>query len=580
MISVEPRQVRDPVHGYVNMTGIERVILESPLAQRLRYISQSSAAHLVFPSMTVTRFVHSLGSMDLVSRFLRATLRNAERPPESGNLKSDLLVDMVTLVSRADEAALPTDSNLTSDIEIAMRRQGLRGVSSNDANQRLATIIVEQALRLVSLLHDLGHLPFSHDFEYALTDHFQRDSEARRRYPNLATATAEGQAIHEKIGRRLAPYIQADVRDRYLQRSDDTALRIGANAAIATAKYILDSAAGDTSFTTGGPTNLARWLYSLVSGEIDVDRCDYILRDARGYGLEGASFDLDRLVDNLCVIRTASGSYDTVILSTGVSVAEEFFVARYRLYQWAVYHHKIQQASAGLRLALRRELSTGGPTSREFLDDLELILTPHDGGPLSDEATSAYSRFSGHDDHRWVELFKQNLQETQWQRHNADIDPWLRLFVYRQSGPWTLWKRPMDLSPDQLSKLNAASFAAATEPDRAEPWRESVQLLEEEGLLVAPLNWKPWRPMPEKVDCDDMDSSSVSSVESSFQVVNLKDGSVIPLSRASTLVNALRTAWDSTIQVLVFARSQSLTLGEAGGSIDAGTVIDRLTNAN
>jgi HD superfamily phosphohydrolase len=55
---------------------------------------------------------------------------------------------------------------------------------------------------------------------------------------------------------------------------------------------------------------------------------------------------------------------ETTVLPQGVSAAEAFLVARFRMYAWAVYHHKIQQAAAGLRVAIGDLLATAAPRCR------------------------------------------------------------------------------------------------------------------------------------------------------------------------------------------------------------------------
>src|SRR5918996_5097785 len=65
-------RIADPVHGYVDFTGIERVILDHPVSQRLRHVMQNGLACLVFPEAVTSRLSHSLGAMHLASRFLAA----------------------------------------------------------------------------------------------------------------------------------------------------------------------------------------------------------------------------------------------------------------------------------------------------------------------------------------------------------------------------------------------------------------------------------------------------------------------------------------------------------------------------
>jgi hypothetical protein len=78
MPNLQPGRVRDPVHGYIPFTAIERAIFDDPVAQRLRYISQSGVAHLVYPEVRTSRFAHSLGAMHLASRFFASAIGDAD----------------------------------------------------------------------------------------------------------------------------------------------------------------------------------------------------------------------------------------------------------------------------------------------------------------------------------------------------------------------------------------------------------------------------------------------------------------------------------------------------------------------
>ena len=57
----ENRQVRDPVHGFIPLSGKEGEIVDTPIFQRLRGIRQLAFANLVYPGALHTRFEHSLG---------------------------------------------------------------------------------------------------------------------------------------------------------------------------------------------------------------------------------------------------------------------------------------------------------------------------------------------------------------------------------------------------------------------------------------------------------------------------------------------------------------------------------------
>lgn len=96
--------IKDPIHGYIRLAGIEKKVLDTTAVQRLRRIKQLSGAEYVYPAATHTRFEHALGTMYL-----------------------------------AGVVAQNLPANLDEEYWIC--------------------------LRVAALLHDVGHAPFSHLFE-------------------------------------------------------------------------------------------------------------------------------------------------------------------------------------------------------------------------------------------------------------------------------------------------------------------------------------------------------------------------------------------------------------------------------
>ena len=62
--------IKDPVHGYIRIAAHERIVVDHPITQRLRRITQTGLAEFVFPEERTSRFAHSLGAMHLASRFV------------------------------------------------------------------------------------------------------------------------------------------------------------------------------------------------------------------------------------------------------------------------------------------------------------------------------------------------------------------------------------------------------------------------------------------------------------------------------------------------------------------------------
>lgn len=219
-------------------------------------------------------------------------------------------------------------------------------------------------------------------------------------------------------------------------------------------------------------------MHTLIAGELDVDRCDYVLRDARSYGFEFAGFDLERLIDNLTVVAdpAAENALVPAVRHQGQAAVESFLIARARMYQSGPRHHKVAQVGAALRYAtgeLLRPALTDVPYAhqhplRPFLDDLETILAdsaPTDLEPLLD-------RFAGYDDQWWLRRL----------RDAPGHDEWFDLVCWRTKGPKSLWKRPTDF-PTDLAGFNRR-LPARTDLEGRAAWDDAVRSLRNDGILA------------------------------------------------------------------------------------------------
>lgn len=521
-------RVRDPVHDYIPFTGIERRLFDHPVAQRLRSVSQSAAAHLVFPEMRVSRFAHSLGAMHLASSFFAAALRNA-----ASDERDQILRACGELVERHQGLGLGG-----ADDEIS-KEPALIACPELELAARAPVLFVEQALRLASLVHDLGHLPFSHDFEMALDARLRADAALKDRLAPLYAPDVRGSAIHEKVGYALARTVQERVFGQQLVGTASAKL---AEVSFLLARDVLDAPAAPE--LEADPTaRVLSWLHSLIDGEIDVDRGDYVLRDVRAYGLEAAVYDHKRLADSLIPVTDRNGTIVTAILPSGVPDAEAFLVARYRMYAWAIFHHKIQQAAAGLRVGIEDVLEGAPDEVAPFLDAI--------GGIAAGDANDDTLReFSGCDDVWFTGLMRTRLRLGV----TPEVEPWSALFLERRPGPRSLWKRPSDFPvPDR-----AAWNARLPEKDDVElnaAWDRIAAELRKEGVLVHRLPFSPVRTRP--------DGESVLQVAVA--------GGLEPLTSLAPLVSALAPSWASQLQVHAYA--------DGDDRMDPETVLERLDPA-
>lgn len=80
----------------------------------------------------------------------------------------------------------------------------------------------------------------------------------------------------------------------------------------------------------------------LLSGQLDCDRMDYLLRDATFTGTRYGHFDLARLLRTMRII-----DHKLVVKSSGMHAVEDYIMARYHMY-WQVYYHPTARSMEAL----------------------------------------------------------------------------------------------------------------------------------------------------------------------------------------------------------------------------------------
>jgi HD superfamily phosphohydrolase len=290
---VKTRVIRDPMYGYIVVPGELIPLIDNPLYQRLRRISQTSMTKTVYPTATGSRFEHGLGAMHLAMRGWRAAWENAYEGEETRSSFRD--------------AARGGDSPIGSG--------SIRDFS------RLAEVGVGGA----ALLHDLGHPPFSHILEplykQLAREHLEDDPST------FAELERTGGQYHEFVGGKLARIALRSVSPRL--------------AGLISA--ILDE-------DPAGSTWLAA-LHSVIAGEVDVDRLDYLMRDASKAGTEFGAIDYARLIDAFELHEYGAGFK----VAPGIrarSAVETLLLQRTQAYKWITFHTRVVGANSALAKAI------------------------------------------------------------------------------------------------------------------------------------------------------------------------------------------------------------------------------------
>ncbi len=172
-------------------------------------------------------------------------------------------------------------------------------------------------VRISGLLHDIGHGPFSHVSEGVLS--FPHEE--------LTEYVIEKTSMHDLLDERF------------------------------NTKDIIEIIHGEGHL---GP---------IISGELDVDRMDYLLRDSHNTGVAYGVIDYERIISNLQL-------NDGLVLDIkGVQAAEGALVSRYFMYPSVYQHHTTRIVNSMFRRALKREIDSGKINEKDMYkyDDSDII---------------------------------------------------------------------------------------------------------------------------------------------------------------------------------------------------------------
>jgi HD superfamily phosphohydrolase len=180
------------------------------------------------------------------------------------------------------------------------------------------------AVRLAVLCHDLGHMPLSHAAEQIAP------ARSALRLPAWLGGS-DGQASHEDFTAALV--LQSSLRP-VLER-EFGALGITPESVVGLVSGATPP--GGWDFRHQG-VDWSPLLRAIVSGELDADRMDYLLRDSFYTGVNYGRYDLDWIVQNLSGAEK-DGKMFLALSRSAAFAFEDFLLSRYHMFVSVYYHH-------------------------------------------------------------------------------------------------------------------------------------------------------------------------------------------------------------------------------------------------
>lgn len=289
-----PHRIRDPIHGFIHFADTEIKIIALPAFQRLRYIRQLALTSYVYPGATHTRFEHSLGVMELATRVFDILMRKYNR---------SIIKNFKAINLKPDQARM--------------------------------------VLRLAALLHDIGHLPFSHGAEIILP---------------------KGKN-HEDVSIAVIKSLKNQIDDLYFSGSTDIVVQLIEKG------HILPE---------------LQFLKDILSGPIDADRMDYLLRDSHHCGVSYGVFDYHRLIETLRAEYSPVDGIELTVDHGGVHSIEALILARYYMYTQVCFHRTRRIYDHYLQKYMKHWAPSLDPLTNVLkYDDVSLLTSLRDCTPDS-----------------------------------------------------------------------------------------------------------------------------------------------------------------------------------------------------
>jgi len=136
-----------------------------------------------------------------------------------------------------------------------------------------------------------------------------------------------------------------------------------------------------------------RFIDELISGQLDADKMDYLLRDSHYCGVQYGMYDIEKLINSLTICPSKYDQWQLGITTDGVHVVEEFVFARYWMFLQVYFHKTRRIYDYYLSNAIAEKYSSGYPKDlNEYLkiNDIKIIESLNSEAACNSKWAKAY----------------------------------------------------------------------------------------------------------------------------------------------------------------------------------------------
>lgn len=326
--------INDKVWGNINFYNWEMDLINQPILQRLRYISQTGSAYYVYPTSNHSRFEHSLGVLAALMKIVESINSRYYFPTNNFEIKTShyYILRLACILHDVGHAFFSHVSekfqcnnnsferywkNIRKELEIAYKKEtktylnslGIKSISKKLTNELCLDKEAKHFSSKIKIHEILSYFivrskAFKEFFiERILFDEIRKDFEVGKKL--------EEKQINELIIKMISDCI---IGLPPIYSVDECRLEI------------------------------YKYMAQLINGPIDVDKLDYLARDSYTAGIISISYDIERFLTKITVLKTQLNHHDTYRIAVdigGAHVFDQIMICKMMLYTYIYHHHKV-----------------------------------------------------------------------------------------------------------------------------------------------------------------------------------------------------------------------------------------------